>query len=105
MGNNQEAEMTSGPLLNEWKKHMWYINIIEYHSAPKQQRDFPGSPVVKNPPSNGGDVGSVPGQGAKIPQVGVGVGGETKPAPQLLSPCAQSHKPTRKCKETSPMPQ
>ena len=31
-------------------------------------RDFPGGPVVKNPPSNAGDVPSVPGQGAKIPR-------------------------------------
>ena len=29
--------------------------------------DFPGDPVVKNPPSNAGDVGSLPGQGTKIP--------------------------------------
>ena len=27
--------------------------------------DFPGGPVVRNPPSNAGDVGSVPGQGSK----------------------------------------
>ena len=25
-------------------------------------RDFPGGPVVKNPPSNAGDAGSIPGQ-------------------------------------------
>ena len=24
--------------------------------------DFPGGPVVKNPPSNAGDMGSIPGQ-------------------------------------------
>ena len=60
--------------MNVWKKKMWCINRIEYYSAPKQQQDFPGSPVVKNPPSNVGDVGSVPGQGTKIPHVGVGVG-------------------------------
>ena len=30
-------------------------------------QDFPGGPVVKNPSSNGGDVGLVPGQGTKIP--------------------------------------
>ena len=30
-------------------------------------RDFPGGPVVKNPPSNAGDAGSIPGQGTKIP--------------------------------------
>ena len=29
-------------------------------------RDFPGGPVVKNPPCNAGDVGSIPGQGTKI---------------------------------------
>ena len=28
---------------------------------------FPGGPVVKNPPSNAGDVGSMPGPGSKIP--------------------------------------
>ena len=30
-------------------------------------RNFPGGPVVKNPPSNAGDAGSIPGQGTKIP--------------------------------------
>ena len=29
--------------------------------------DFPGSPVVKNLPSNTGDSGSIPGRGTKIP--------------------------------------
>ena len=29
--------------------------------------DFPGGPVVKNLPSNAGDVGSIPGQVTKIP--------------------------------------
>ena len=29
--------------------------------------DFPGGPGVKNPPSNAGTVGSIPGQGTKIP--------------------------------------
>ena len=29
--------------------------------------DFPGGPVVKNPPYNAGDTGSIPGQGTKIP--------------------------------------
>ena len=29
--------------------------------------DFPGRPVVKTSPSNAGGVGSIPGQGAKIP--------------------------------------
>ena len=30
-------------------------------------RDFPGGPVVKNPPSNAGDAGLIPGRGTKIP--------------------------------------
>ena len=29
--------------------------------------DFPGNLVVKNPPSNAGDAGSIPGLGTKIP--------------------------------------
>ena len=32
-------------------------------------RDFPGGPVVKNPPSNAGDAGLIPGWGTKIPHV------------------------------------
>ena len=31
-------------------------------------RDFPGGPVVKNPPSNAGDVGSIPGRVTRIPR-------------------------------------
>ena len=30
-------------------------------------RDFPSGPVVKSPPSNAGDMGSIPGRGTKIP--------------------------------------
>ena len=30
-------------------------------------RDLPGGPMVKNPPSNAGDAGSIPGWGTKIP--------------------------------------
>ena len=37
---------------------------------------FPGGPVVKNPPSNAGDMGSIPGGGTKIPH-----------ATGQLSPC------------------
>ena len=33
----------------------------------KMMRDFPGGPVVKSPPSNAGDAGSIPGWGTKIP--------------------------------------
>ena len=30
-------------------------------------RDFPGGPMVKNPPSKAGNMGSIPGRGTKIP--------------------------------------
>ena len=30
--------------------------------------DFPGGPLAKNPPFNAGDLGSIPGQGTKIPR-------------------------------------
>ena len=33
----------------------------------KLLRDFPGGPVVKNPPSTAGDAGLIPGQGTEIP--------------------------------------
>ena len=48
----------------------------------KNMRDFPGGPVVKNPPSNAGDAGSIPGQGAKIPQ-----------SMRQLSPCTATTEP------------
>ena len=31
------------------------------------KRDFPDGSVVKNPPSNAGDAGSILGKGTKIP--------------------------------------
>ena len=34
----------------------------------KLLQDFPGGPVVKNPPANAGDTGSIPGQESKVPQ-------------------------------------
>ena len=59
-------------------------------------QDLPGGPVVKNPPSNAGDAGSLPGRGTKIP-TGQGA---TKPVcsracmPQLESQCATTREPT-----------
>ena len=60
--------MTSGHLPREMKNYVY----------PKTHTwDFPGGPVVKNPPSNAGNTGSIPGQGTKIPH-----------AAGQLSPCA-----------------
>ena len=45
--------------------------------------DFPGGPVVKNPPSNAGDAGLIPGRGTKVPR-----------ATGQLSPRAATTEPT-----------
>ena len=43
-------------------KNMDFIMLLK-----KIKGTSPGCPVVKNPPCNAGDVGSIPGQGTKIP--------------------------------------
>ena len=60
--------------------------------------DFPGGPVVKNSPTNAGDLGSVPGWGTKEPTSHRA----TKPehcnygvcVPQLESPCTTTKDPS-----------
>ena len=63
-------------------------------------RDFPGGAVVKNPPSNAGDTGSIPGPGrshmlhsnqACVPQL-LSLRSRAR-EPQLLSPRATTLKP------------
>ena len=44
--------------------------------------DFPGGPVVKDPPSNAGDAGLIPSLGTKIPHGA----GNWAYEPQILSP-------------------
>ena len=44
---------------------------------------LPGGPVVKNAPSDAGNMGSIPRQGTKIPH-----------AMRQLSPCARTTEPT-----------
>ena len=48
-------------------------------------RDFPGGPVVKNLPSNAGDVGSIPGRGTKIPHAVGQLSSHTTPEPASLN--------------------
>ena len=50
--------------------------------------DFPGGPVIKNPPSDARDVGSIPGRGTKIPH-----------AAGQLSPRATTREKLAHCKE------
>ena len=40
-------------------------------SSEKKKEDFSGGPVVKISPSKAGGVGSIPGQGAKIPHASI----------------------------------
>ena len=56
-------------------------------------RGLPGGPVVKNPPCNAGDSGSIPGGGTKIPH-----------AAEQLSPWATPRK-TSRCNGRSCVPQ
>ena len=51
-------------LYNKLKKYSHIWNVL---SQERKYWDFPAGLVVKNPPSNAGDVGSIPGQGTKIP--------------------------------------
>ena len=61
---------------SEFQKFLFFLLTIFPSFSPmdlcsltnlKNKRNFPGGPVVKNPPSNAGDVGSIPGPGTKIP--------------------------------------
>ena len=72
------------------------LMVFTFLKGLKRKGDFPGGPVVKNPPCHAGDAGSIPGQGTKIPHAS----GATKPmrhnywarAPQLESPHAANYK-------------
>ena len=46
------------PFLSKVTMETARVILLEIHFW-----DFPGGAVVKNPPSNAGDTGSVPGQG------------------------------------------
>ena len=59
-----------------------YIQQSTTYVKVKTFRDVPGGPVVKNPPSSAGDVGSIPGWGTKIPRAA----GQLSCTPQLQNP-------------------
>ena len=44
-----------------------YSGLRYIEKKAKGERDFPGVPVVRNPPSNAGDASSISGPGTKIP--------------------------------------
>ena len=69
--------------------------------------DFPGGPVVENPPSNAGDVGSLPGRGTKIPHA---TGQLSLCAATTEPACSRAHVPQLErspmcCNERSRVPQ
>ena len=62
MGSAFVGELKSHMLCNTAKKKKKKL-------VKKKLKDFPGGPVVKNPPANTGDVGLIPGQGrSHMPQ-------------------------------------
>ena len=73
-GNPAICDNMDGPWGHcaKWNKRQRKANTVWSHLYVKSKKnwtqDFPGGPVVTNPPSNAGDVGSIPGQGTKIPR-------------------------------------
>ena len=48
------------------KRHARALQLAAFHFK-RASRDFPGGPVVRNPPSSTEDMGWIPGWGPKIP--------------------------------------
>ena len=63
--------------------------------------DFPGGPVVGNPPSNAGHADSIPGQRTKIPHASGWLSLHTA----TTEPVCRSEKEARKPQERSHVPQ
>ena len=69
---------------------IWYQRFG--NKKKRSSGDFPGGPVVKNPPSNAGDAGSIPGRGTKIPHAA----GQLSPHATTTEPqcmCFRAHTP------------
>ena len=75
MGQRSTRAVQAGPQPSE--QHILGCQAPETDLQRGDFEDFPGSPVVKHPTCNAGDVGSIPDQGTKIPH-----------AAGQLSPCA-----------------
>ena len=45
----------------------WRVPNRQPEDKEERAEGLPGGPVAKNPPSNAGGMGSIPGLGAKIP--------------------------------------
>ena len=64
-GTQNAGEEKAGVL----QKGKWYLQKCgsRIWTRIDKPREFPGGPVVKNPPFNAGDRGSTPRRGTKIP--------------------------------------
>ena len=61
-------EMSRVPASRSEQSHSRITQVWDVLGQPKGTLgEFPGGPVVKNPPSNSGDLGSTLGWGTKIP--------------------------------------
>ena len=45
----------------------WFMKEVGFLRQKGQFQDFPGGPVIKNPPCKAGETGSIPDQGTMIP--------------------------------------
>ena len=52
--------------LFSWHRDLFCIYGLQ--RLEESDKDFPGVPVIKNPPSNAQGTGSIPGRGTKIPR-------------------------------------
>ena len=100
MGENIANDMTNKGLISKVYKQLIQLNIKQTQKPkPKnhlikngQKREFPGSPVVKNLPSNAGDVGLIPGEGTKVPHAMGQLSPCTTPT-ELVCPSERAHVP------------
>ena len=69
--------------------YFWNARLVQYFFKKSIYRDFPGGPVVKNPPSNAGDAGSIPGRGTKIPCAA----GQLSPRAATTGPAHRNKRP------------
>ena len=91
IGGNLTNQKSALHIFNTWsfdgtRKTPKFFYIFETQKY--NVRDFPGGAVVKNPPANAGDTGSIPGpERSHMPQ------SNQARVPQLLSLCSRAHTP------------
>ena len=86
LGKFQELRVTEPKRRHHDRPSLHSSTVCDHCKKDPVRRDFPGSPVVKNSPSNAGDVGLIPGWGTKIPH-----------AAGQLSPCAATREKAMRC--------